>query len=271
MDNRIGLAGDWHVDTGWAVQCLTRFAEAGVRVVHHLGDFGFWPGRGGAAYLTAVAEATKELGLALAVTPGNHEDDDFLRTLRRADHGAPWGRVPYAAISIAVLPRGHRWTVPAGDVTRSFVSLGGAPSVDFESRVPGVSWWPAECITETDIRVTVAGGHADVMLAHDSPAPATPAVEAIIAANPCGWSPVALAYAASGRAALTAAFDGVRPRVFAHGHYHVADIATLPYAAPSAQFPALECLMVSLADERRPGNLAVLHLHDLTVDSAAWI
>lgn len=266
MEHCIGLAGDWHGDTSWAVESLTRFAEAGIRVVHHLGDFGFWPGRGGAAYLRAMADATRRLGLSLAVTPGNHEDDDFLKTLRWADRGAPWGRVPYAARSIAVLPRGHRWTVRAGEVERSLVSLGGAPSVDFESRLPGVSWWPGESITEADVRLTVAGGHADVMLAHDSPSASTPAVEAILAANPFGWSQVALAYAASGRAAMTAAFDGVRPRVFAHGHYHVADTATLPYAAPTPAFPAKERLVVSLADERRPGNLAVLHLDHLTVD-----
>lgn len=40
---------------------------------------------------------------------------------------------------VTVLPRGHRWEI-AG---RSFVSLGGAPSVDYLQpfRHQGESWW----------------------------------------------------------------------------------------------------------------------------------
>lgn len=41
MDRYVGLAGDWHGDTEWALDALTRFAEVGVTTVHHVGDFGF--------------------------------------------------------------------------------------------------------------------------------------------------------------------------------------------------------------------------------------
>jgi hypothetical protein len=87
------------------------------------------------------------------------------------------------------LPRGARFTV----VGRSFVSLGGAPSIDFETRVPGGDWWPTEMITYEDVAHVVAGGTADVMLTHDAPdAPwQTPAVHAVCSGNPGGWPKMA--------------------------------------------------------------------------------
>lgn len=60
----------------------------------------------------------------------------------------------------------HRWELGG----RSFVALGGAPSVNRHLLTEGVDWWPSEVIGEAHVQSTVAGGAADVMLTHDSPA-----------------------------------------------------------------------------------------------------
>lgn len=84
---------------------------------------------------------------------------------------------------------------------RSFASLGGAPSLDFQSRQQGKNWWPEEQMTPDDVERTIEGGSVDVLIAHDSPGTpwATPPVEEILKSNPMGWSDRALEYAAVGR------------------------------------------------------------------------
>ena len=54
---------------------------------------------------------------------------------------------------------------------RSFVALGSAPSVNRHLLTQGIDWWPSEVILEEHVEATIAGGHAEVMLTHDSPGP----------------------------------------------------------------------------------------------------
>ncbi len=234
------------------------FAEKGIRTVHHLGDFGFWPGARGRSYLTGVESACARVGVTLTVTPGNHEDYDLLGRLHWVTHPS-LGRVQGVSDYLVVLPRGHRWQTRGSRLTRAFVSLGGAPSVDLLARIPGVSWWEQETITEADVALTVAGGRADVMLTHDSPAPGVPLVEQIVANNPMGWSDRALAYAAAGRARLTAAYEVVQPALLVHGHYHVYDEVL------RERSDGTQAHLVSLDCERTRGNLALLEVDSLTV------
>ena len=53
----------------------------------------------------------------------------------------------------------------------------------------GVSWWPGEVIADEHVDLTLAGGPADVVLLHDSPAPpwCTAPVRAIVEGNPMDW------------------------------------------------------------------------------------
>ena len=254
----VGLAGDWHGDSAWAGWAIEAFAAEGLRTVHHLGDFGFWTGARGQAYLAAVDQACATTGITLTVTPGNHEDYGLIAGLAWGTHPS-LARVQLVTDRLVVLPRGHRWRTTGSNLVRSFVSLGGAPSVDLEGRIPGVSWWAQEAITDVDVELTAAGGHADVMLTHDSPSPGTPAVEAIIAGNPMGWSPNALEYAAAGRGRLTTAYEAVRPTLLVHGHYPVRDEVRLEHPSGAAAH------IVSLDCERTAGNLAVLDVDALEV------
>jgi hypothetical protein len=115
---------------------------------------------------------------------------------------------------ILVATRGARWEW--NDV--SFVSLGGANSIDFTWRTENINWWKGERIGLGDIYRTVEGGHADIMIAHDCPAGVNIFGSHRDAGN--GWTPTEIAYAQESRVALRQAVDGVKPDILFHGHYH---------------------------------------------------
>lgn len=258
----IGLAGDWHGNHAWAAARIMSMGERGIDTVLHVGDFGIWPGRSGKKYLLDIEAVCARSGVHLWVTPGNHEDWGRLCGLwEHPRHSDGDGRsLPLDLTDhVTVLPRGHRWEL-AG---RSFVSLGGAPSVDYAFRRQGESWWTEEGIGPADVERTVAGGYADVMIAHDAPDSPyqVPEVAAIVGGNPWGWPAQALEYAAAGRRLMAEAFLGVAPRLFVHGHYHVSGQAS--FRLPGRDY---ETRIWSLADDGGAGNVRLLDLetlHDL--------
>lgn len=258
----IAVAGDWDGASPWAQQKVSECGERGVRVLLHAGDFGIAPGKAGKRYLMAVEKACARHGVTLLVTPGNHEDWGRLSIKGTRDRGDGWGAVQWLTQHIAVLPRGHRFTV-AG---RSFVSLGGAPSVNRHALTEGVNWWPAEAITRADVDATIAGGPAEVMISHDAPNGGTDKVAEIVATNPLGFPSDALTYAAEGRTLLTEAFRGVGPQVLFHGHYHVDDTkqVVVPHLNGVLD-PDRTCRVVSLNQQHRSGNIAYLDLDSLSV------
>lgn len=254
---RLGVAGDWHGNRTWALRCVHAFADAGVGEIYHLGDFGIWPGPHGREYLLDLEAALESHAMKLYVTPGNHEDYDQIEELPSLDLGHDIGEVQWITDHIAVLPRGHRWERSGW----SFVSLGGAPSVDRWSRRDGVDWWPAEAITDADVARVITGGPADVMLAHDAPDSAlgTRGVASVLRGNPVGWPAHALRYAAEGRDRMTAAFLAVEPRLFLHGHYHLKDEARIDQFDHPTHIVSVDC------DGAPDGNLVLVSLPDREV------
>ena len=91
------------------------------------------------------------------------------------------------------------------------MALGGAPSVNRLRLTEGVDWWPSEVIQEEHVEATIAGGHAEVMLTHDSPGPpyCTRPVAEVMRDNPNGWPDSILSYAAEGINRMTRAVLGV--------------------------------------------------------------
>lgn len=256
MTERIGLAGDWHGNTSWAQASIRRLAlEHRVTTLLHAGDFGVWPGAAGEAYLDAVEDTCAQFDVRLLVTPGNHEHWRHINRLP-IEVRDTIGRVTWFTKHIAVLPRGHRFTLNG----RSFVSLGGAPSVDFQSRSQGHDWWPEEAITQAEAEAVAAAGPADIMLTHDSPAGPwwAPKVAEVCATNDWGWPQEALTYTAEGRRVITTAFEGVRPSLLIHGHYHLVDETVIERDGHS-------CRIVSLHADGEGGNLALLDTERLRV------
>ncbi|MGO4258134.1 metallophosphoesterase family protein [Marmoricola sp. RAF53] len=258
----VALAGDWHGDLTWANARLQGLGEQGVRTLFHVGDFGIWPGPTGKRFLGTVEKVCAKYGLTVYVTLGNHEDwARMLQRQERLEERNELGPMIWLSDHVAVHPRdpaGHRFVFGG----RSFVSLGGAPSVDFPTRSQGKDWWAEEMIPQATAEAVAAGGYADVMLTHDAPGKPwqCPKVRSICEGNPWGWTDRGLAWAALGQERLTTAFEGVRPRILFHGHFHVAD--STKFTMPGVSY---ETRIVSLHRNQHAGNIALLNLETLEV------
>lgn len=250
----VALAGDWHGNHDWALRSIDHLASLGVETIYHLGDFGLWGGSQGYRYYTDISKRLDTHLMKMLVTPGNHENYDLLNEIEPSATDDLHGPVQWLTDRIGFLPRGARWEINGWQ----FCSLGGAPSVDFERRTEGRDWWPAEAITDTDVATTIVGGPCDVFLTHDAADPpyVSGAVARLLANNPQGWSPKALAYAAEGSQRITKALLALKPVIHAHGHMHLFDDATieLPSAEESTRILSLDC------DGMPKGDLALLTL-----------
>jgi hypothetical protein len=261
----IGLVGDLEGDRAWAVDRLRALGECGdVRVVYQLGDLRFGMGPDHRDYLTAIESVCAEHDLRLLCIGGNHENWALLDQLWAQPRWQDANGHPKpidVSDHVTMLPRGHRWELGG----RSFVALGGAPSVNRLQLTEDVDWWPSEVIQERHVEVTLAGGHAEVMLTHDSAEQpyCTEPVADILENNPWGWPDEILAYAREGVDKLTRAVLGVRPMLLAHGHFHVAGeaVVRLPGAAH-------ETTIWSLGANQDPGNVRLLDLDTLADASA---
>lgn len=253
MGNVIAVAGDWHVNADWAVLALEGIASVGVEDIYHVGDFGFFPDPDAQNYVATVDECINRLGLNLFVTPGNHDDYVFINSLPVADDG-----FKYVSDRLRVVPRGHRW-VSGG---RSFVSLGGAASIDFEGLTEGITWWRDEAITYGDVMRTAGGGQAEIMIAHEAPN----GIQALAwtdKADQSKHSVEALQYAFESRSMMTHAVDGVKPDFFFHGHYHNAYMEDATLGLPDDSFTMKA---VGLGkDNDYSGNVALMDLTDLSI------
>jgi len=202
---RIAFAGDWHCNRDWARRAIRHASSLNADIIVHLGDFGyeFPPG-----FVKGVDAALRKAGLELWFVDGNHECfPTLLRYPIRED-----GRRQLTD-RIWHLPRGFRWTW--GDV--SFLALGGAYSIDRKWRVPGVSWWREEEITDEQVEQAIAGGPVDVLVSHDCP---TGVDIPGLAESAHLWPPLDLIRADSQRLQLRRVADAVRPSWAWHGHYH---------------------------------------------------
>lgn len=179
-----------------------------VTTILQLGDWWMPP--------TEVDEAFAETNTtAIYVTNGNHEPWDKITPLL--------DQHPGEAVRVSditwLLPRPARLTIGG----RSVLSLGGASSVDRVSRQEGLTWWPDEAITDEHVAAGIAGGPADLMLTHESPAntPVRP-VQKLLRTNPHWFTKAALEASVASRARVSQVWDAVRPELLIHGHMHVA-------------------------------------------------
>lgn len=266
----VGLVGDLEGERDAAVRWLRVLGERGdVRVAYQLGDLRFGMGPEPEAYLAAIDAVCAEYDLRLFCINGNHENWDELDRLWSTPSwvNADGGLTPIEVTDrVTLLPRGHRWTLGG----RTFVALGGAPSINRHLLTEGVNWWPSEVLLDEHVDAVIAGGQADVMLTHDSPnAPyCTPSVTEILRRNaddnPMAWPESSLAYADEGLAKMTRAVLGVRPAFLAHGHFHVAGEAVVQL--PDADN---ETTIWSLAARHDDGTVRVLDLDSLREAQAA--
>lgn len=213
---RVAIAGDWHGSIIWVQSAIPRLHRRlpDVSTVLHLGDFGIFRERHGSGFLAPVDFWCQSASISrVLVTPGNHEDWGELAS-RFAEQP---GEAVQLSRAVWVFPRGFRFVLGG----HSWLSFSGAASVDREFRTEGVEWWAEETPTELDVEQAIASGPVDVMLTHETVDGGTREVDSILATNPMGWPPAALAYSAESRRRLTQLWNAVRPTVLAHGHLHV--------------------------------------------------
>lgn len=244
-DQRVAVCGDWHGNLGW-LRLLTRALPDlahDMTTIFQLGDWWMDPLETDALFAEAGIER-------VFVTPGNHEPWDQISPLL-AEH-------PGAAVRVSdvtwILPRPARLTIGG----RTVLSLGGAVSVDRLWRVEGRSWWRDEAITDEHVTAAIAGGPADIMLTHESPAD-TPvrAVRDLLRTNPFGFPAETLAESAMSRARVSEVWDATRPALLMHGHMH----------APGGGVTDDGRRVVSLGCDDQPDNLAFLDMNTLTLET----
>lgn len=244
-DERVAVCGDWHGSTGWArvIAGALPLLAPNVTTILHLGDWWMKPG--------LVDEIFAGTGIdRIYVTLGNHEQwDQASRVL---------GKHPGSAVRVSeiswLLPRPARLTIGG----RRVLSLGGASSVDRESRQEGLTWWPDEAITDEHVAAAISGGPAELMLTHESPA-GTPvrAVREVLRTNPHWFTKTALEASAASRARVGKVWDAVRPELLAHGHMHV----------PGGGATEDGRRVASLGRDVQEGNLGILDMRTLKMST----
>lgn len=240
-DQRVAVCGDWHGNVGWA-RTLARvlpYLAPDVTTLLHLGDWSMPQDE--------VDEVFAETDIdRIFVTLGNHEPWDRISPLLDANPG----RAVRVSKLTWILPRPARLTIGG----RRVLSLGGAASVDRQSRTEGLTWFPDETVNDEHVAAAIAGGPADLMLTHEGPAgtPVRP-VRKILRTNPHHFPKAALEASAASRARIAEVWDAVRPELLAHGHMHVA-------AGGKADDGRR---VASLGRDGHEGNLGILDMNTL--------
>ncbi|MEX2289184.1 MAG: metallophosphoesterase [Mycobacteriales bacterium] len=239
----LGLIGDLHGETEWALLVLPALSRSGVRTVLALGDVGVWPGPDGSAYLDALereAQRNKQLFLMLE---GNHDDAEARGVPARSARG---GQAPPARLAPAAGPALHL-------ARRVFAVPGGATSLDARERRPHASWWPQEALRPHQVQRLADGGPLDVLLTHDAPAGAR------VPGLSTNWPEDALRHATQHQQRVREAVDAVEPALLVHGHLHVRYQDTLDL--PTGR----QTLVVGLAPDHThyDDNVVVLDLPQL--------
>jgi predicted phosphodiesterase len=136
--------------------------------------------------------------LPIRFCEGNHDNHELLKGIR----------FPYKGVEH--MPRG---TVATIDGLKCLF-LGGAASIDKNSRTPGLTWWEGELITYGDVMKALenvdAVGGVDVVFTHERP-DSFPFPD---------WFKDNHEESAGQRRLLDAVFEYVHPKMWFFGHYH---------------------------------------------------
>lgn len=206
---KIMVLGDTHGNSAWVNRVLKRAAYLGCDTVIQVGDFGYWEHfEDGRAFLKSVSKWSKKHGIEFYWIDGNHENFDMLFSgnYKAAAH-APFWKI---RDNLFYIPRGTVWEWEGF----TFAGIGGAVSVDRDSRTPGYSWWSQEQIRNDDVLALEDNledvEHVDFLFTHD-----------------CGFLPDTGRrfykvddISERHRNVLKYVVDISEPRHHFHGHYH---------------------------------------------------
>lgn len=201
----IGLLGDLHGDTHFAVSVADQMRQRGIKVLLQMGDFGFLNLRldyGNLAWLDRALNANDQV---LYFVDGNHDNFPELYRYPVGQDGLRW-----VTDSIAHLRRGYRSTLAGG---LRLAALGGANSVDAWR-----GYWTGESITDKNLEV-LGSEPAELMIGHDAPL-GVPTLDDYLKATSYRWPTSGNEYSRAGRAMFHKGFMQVRPRIYVGSHYN---------------------------------------------------
>lgn len=245
-DTHVMISGDWHGNTAWALKEIKRIKRKNANLILHLGDFGFWMRADDTEkeYLDELEKLLEKLDVDIFVTLGNHEDwfwftGQWSSKENQDENGSP---KPIAVRPhIIALPKVYKFFLNG----KSFLSVGGAVSVDRKYRKLDVSWFKEEEITEIDTLKAIELGPVDFMLTHESPQThhSTYAVKEILVYGG-DWIPeYEKAISSLSREKISRIFQAVKPEILFHGHMHVFDhrMVQLPDSNRESYVISLNC------------------------------
>lgn len=205
------LAGDIHGNPHQMLYLYEQAMKHDVDCIFSLGDFGYWEHMGGGPeFLEVVSNCAIMSNIDFFWLDGNHENHVLLRkTYDTGNYNEFWK----IRDGVYYSPRGHKFTWDG----ITFLTMGGAYSVDRNRRRIGTSWWWEEVIEADEVERASAAGKIDVLLSHDVPEGVDMA--RLLARRGGGYSRIP--GAEKNRVMLREVVDATLPRFVFHGHYHV--------------------------------------------------
>ena len=137
---------------------------------------------------------------------GNHDWHDDLDILHRTHPGAV---EIWPGASVVHLPRGTRWMWH----DREWLAVGGAGSPDWKLKAKQGKWFAQEVLLQEQADAVIAGGTADVLLAHDCPARWMLPMPEL----PSFWD---MSKCEESSARLQMVVEAIQPSRLFHGHLH---------------------------------------------------
>ncbi|MFW9871483.1 MAG: metallophosphoesterase [Candidatus Thorarchaeota archaeon] len=146
---KILVTGDIHGEFGRLNNLINKKSPD---IIICCGDFGYWPN---VKWCNPLTNIKLQGAKKLLFCDGNHEDHWSLRE-RKSDELAP---------NIFYMPRGSTYQLDDG---RTIMFMGGAHSIDKDSRFIGFDWFPEETISQRDL-IDLPEVKVDIFITHTCP------------------------------------------------------------------------------------------------------
>lgn len=189
--SRILCAGDVHGEHCNIASLFHLASKRNCDRIHVLGDLGVFPNLY-PKFLPYCSELVSKYSIPLSFTDGNHEDYFFLNSLPETEE--------------RFVSEGVEWFW-RGKVFENILSIGGAYSIDKNSRTMGIDWFPEELISTKDL-YNCFEKSAMIVFSHDTP------IELNLFLGKDDPETI------SNRKMLSSIVNSVQPKILIHGHYH---------------------------------------------------
>lgn len=183
------ITGDIHGRFDHLNQLINKYKQR-LDLVICCGDFGYWPN------LDGQHKNIRSHGIPVLWCDGNHEDHWAIKNRKSNE----------IAKNVFYMPRGSTYELKNG---QTMMFMGGADSIDKDSRIYGVDWFPEEVITQADIK-NLPDVKVDIFITHTCPTEIYPLVVQYYDGKQMEPSNYALSYL----------WHRYKPALWFFGHWH---------------------------------------------------